>query len=152
MLGRTDSRARLLLLLCFLGLSAGAITVRLAYWQIGQGDGLRALANQQLADPAEAQTRRGEIVDSRGTVLATTAYRDRLAAYPDLMNSEDRPKIARRLGEILGMNGAQVDALIATFDTAPQYTVIARRLSVDQSDQVREGLRGGELAALELDP
>jgi cell division protein FtsI (penicillin-binding protein 3) len=152
MLGRTDSRARLLLLLCFLGLFAGAITLRLAYWQIGQGDGLRALADQQLANPAEAQTRRGEIVDSRGTVLATTAYRDRLAAYPDLMNSEDRPKIARRLGEILGMNGAQVDALIATFDTAPQYTVIARRLTVDQSDQVREALRGGELAALELDP
>ena len=153
MLGRTDSRARLLLLLCFLGLFAGALTLRLAYWQIGQGDELRTLADQQLADPAEAQTRRGEIVDSGGSVLATTAYRDRLAAYPDLMNGEDRPKIARRLGEILGMNGEQIDDLISTFDgvapdPAPQYTVVARRLTVDQSDQVREGLRSGDLAAV----
>jgi hypothetical protein len=59
MLGRTDSRARLILLLCFLGLFAGALTLRLAYWQIGQGDELRTLADQQLANPAEAdETRR----------------------------------------------------------------------------------------------
>ena len=90
MLGRTDSRARLLLLLCFLAVFAGALTLRLAYWQIGQGMSFGARRPAAGADPAEAQTRRGEIVDGSGDVLATTAYRDRLAAYPDLMNGEDR--------------------------------------------------------------
>jgi len=153
MLGRTDSRPRLILLFLFLGVFAGALGLRLAYWQIGQGDMLRSEAEQQLAGQgSESQPPRGEIVDRDGTVLATTAYRDLLAAYPDLMSSEDRPKIARKLGEILGMSTTQVDSLVATFDQAPQYAIVARRLTVDQSDQVRDGLRSGELSALDLEP
>ena len=152
MLGRTDSRVRLILLLCFLGLFAGALMLRLAYWQIGQGDDLRSRANDQLAHPGETQTRRGEIVDSHGTVLATTAYRDRLAAYPDLLNSQQRPRIARRLGDILGLKGGELGQLIDTFEDAIPYTIVARRLSQEQSDLIREGLRDGQLAALELEP
>ena len=152
MLGRTDSRPRLILLFLFLGVFAGALGLRLAYWQIGQGDMLRSEAEQQLAGQgSEAQPPRGEIVDRDGTVLATTAYRDLLAAYPDLMSSEDRPKIARKLGEILGLSTTQVDALVASFDQAPQYAIVARRLTTDQSDQVRDGMRFwivGVLAAL----
>lgn len=152
MLGRTDSRVRLILLLCFLGLFAGALGLRLAYWQIGQGDDLRSRANEQLAHPGEAQTRRGEIVDSRGIVLATTASRDRLAAYPDLLNSEDRPKVARRLGDILGLSGAALDQLVRTFESKVSYTIVARRLTLEQSELVRQGLRDETLAALALEP
>jgi cell division protein FtsI (penicillin-binding protein 3) len=153
MLGRTDSRPRLILLLLFLGVFAGALGLRLAYWQIGQGDMLRTEAQKQLAGTGQdALPPRGEIVDRDGAVLATTAYRDLLAAYPDLMSSDDRARIARKLGEILGMSTAQVDALVATFDQAPQYAIVARRLTVDQSDQVRDGLRSGELSMLDLEP
>ncbi len=152
MLGRTDSRVRLILLLCFLGLFAGALGLRLAYWQIGQGDDLRRRANDQLARPIEAQTRRGEILDSRGTVLATTGYRDRLAAYPDLLNPVDRPKVAHRIGAILELDGRDLDQLVDTFESAVAYTIVARRLTQEQSDLVREGLRSKDLAALALEP
>jgi len=152
MLGRTDSRVRLILLLCFLGLFAGALGLRLAYWQIGQGDDLRRRASDQVSRPAQAQTKRGEIVDSRGIVLATTAYRDRLAAYPDLLPSTERPKVARKLGEVLDLNGAALDRLIETFESAVPYTIVARRLTLEQSDLVREGLRSKELAELQLEP
>ena len=152
MLGRTDSRVRLVLLLCVLGLFAGALGLRLAYWQIGQGDDLRRRAIEQIGEPAAAQARRGEIIDSRGTVLATTAYRDRLAAYPDLLSSEEQPRIARRLGDILGLEGQQRDALVETFESDVPYAIVARRLTVEQSQQVREGLRNGELAQLALEP
>lgn len=152
MLGRTDSRVRLILLLCFLGLFAGALGLRLAYWQIGQGDDLRRMASDQLARPGETHTRRGEILDSHGTVLATTAYRDRLAAYPDLLSRQDRPKVARHLGDILGLEGRDLDQLVDTFESAVPYAIVARRLTQEQSDLVREGLRDKELAALELEP
>ena len=102
MLGRTDSRARLVILICILGLFGGALGVRLAYWQIGQGDDLRHKASEQLDDPSQAQAKRGDILDSTGAVLATTAYRDRLAAYPDLLSSEDRGKVARVLDRRTG--------------------------------------------------
>lgn len=152
MLGRTDSRARLVFLLCLMGLFAGALGLRLVYWQIGQGDDLRARASEQLARPGDTQARRGEIVDSNGTVLATTAYRDRLAAYPDLLNDEERPRVARRLGDILGLDGRQLDELIGTFESKVPYAIVSRRLTVEQSDRIREGLLSGQLAALDLEP
>lgn len=152
MLGRTDSRARLVLLLCFFGVFAGALGLRLAYWQIGQVDDLRRRALVQLDEPALAQARRGEIVDSRGTVLATTAYRDRLAAYPDLVSPDDRPQVARRVGDILGLQGEQRDALVKTFESGVPYAIVARRLTVEQSQQVRDGLHNGHLEALDLEP
>ncbi|MEO6350345.1 MAG: penicillin-binding protein 2 [Candidatus Limnocylindrales bacterium] len=153
MLGRTDSRARLVLLLCVLGLFAGALGLRLAYWQIGQGDELRRRATQQIDLPAAAQARRGEIVDSRGTVLATTAYRDRLAAYPDLLvDPEDQLLVAHNLGDVLGLEGQQLDELVETFASEAPYAIIARRLTVEQSARVRDGLQDGTLMALELEP
>src|SRR5687767_3000090 len=132
MLGRTDSRGRLILLLCVLGLVAGALGLRLAYWQIGQGDRLRNLAADQAAQPAETQVRRGDIVDTHGTVLATTAYRDRLAAYPDLLSGKDSPLVAQRLGDILGLDGAQRDQLVATLASDLPYTIVSKRLTIDQ--------------------
>src|SRR5918999_2972215 len=110
MLGRTDSRRRLIFLLCCFALVAGALGLRLAYWQLGQGDELRNLAAQQLTtDAAAGQPRRGEIVDTHGTVLATTAYRDRLAAYPDQLRAEERSRVAAAVAEILGVEGTEVD-------------------------------------------
>ncbi|MEX2548269.1 MAG: penicillin-binding protein 2 [Chloroflexota bacterium] len=135
-----------------MGLFAGALGLRLVYWQIGQGDDLRARASEQLARPGDTQARRGEIVDSNGTVLATTAYRDRLAAYPDLLNDEERPRVARRLGDILGLDGRQLDELIGTFESKVPYAIVSRRLTVEQSDRIREGLLSGQLAALDLEP
>src|SRR5215203_750759 len=103
MLGRTDSRTRLLALVCTLILFGGALGVRLAYWQIGQGDDLRDKASEQVQDRSQVQAKRGDIRDSTGAVLATTAYRDRLAAYPDLLSAEDRTKTLRNLSVILGL-------------------------------------------------
>jgi cell division protein FtsI/penicillin-binding protein 2 len=153
MLGRTDSRTRLLVLICILGLFGGALGVRLAYWQIGQGDDLRQKAAQQLDDPAQAQARRGDIVDATGAVLATTAYRDRLAAYPDLLlTQEERDEVVANLSEILGLDAAGRANLAQTFNSDAPYSIVSRRLTVEQSQRVRDGLRNGDLAALQLEP
>jgi cell division protein FtsI (penicillin-binding protein 3) len=152
MLGRTDSRVRLVALLCVLCLFGGALSLRLAYWQISQVDELRRRATEQLTANIEEQVRRGEIVDSSGTVLATTAYRDRLAAYPDLLDVDKRPEVARALAEILELDDTATQELITTFVSAVPYTIIARRLTEEQSDLVRAGLADDSLGALELDP
>src|SRR6186713_3412417 len=127
MLGRTDSRARLVILICILGLFGGALGVRLAYWQIGQGDDLRDKASEQLNDPAQAQAKRGDILDSTGAVLATTAYRDRLAAYPDLLSKEDREKTVAGLSQILGLDNAGRADLEETFKSDVPYAIVSRR-------------------------
>ncbi|HXQ96556.1 MAG TPA: hypothetical protein VN800_06500, partial [Candidatus Acidoferrales bacterium] len=82
MLGRTDRRGRLVAVLATFVLLATLVGVRLAYWQVAAHDQLVNLAQQQLGQPILEQATRGSIYDRTGVLLATTVYRDRLAAYP----------------------------------------------------------------------
>ena len=114
MLGRTDSRLRLVALLLVFGVIATLLGVRLAYWQLGQGPDLRQIASTQLQRPDSGEeVRRGDITDRRGDVLATTAYRDLLAAYPDLMSDGQRDQTAAGLAAILGTRPPQQRAAAA---------------------------------------
>ncbi len=163
MLGRTDSRMRLFALLASFAVVAGLLGVRLAYWQLGQGPDLRRVAAAQVQSaPDLAEVRRGDITDRNGTVLATSAYRDLLAAYPNLMTGNgqitadvQRQQVAANLAQILGMDSQQQASLLSSFtdsDGNPvSYVVVDRELTETQSDEVR-GLSAGTLAVLDLEP
>ena len=153
MLGRTDSRLRLVALLGTFAIIASLLGLRLAYWQIGQEDTLRGLAAAQVLAPQDEQViERGQILDRSGAVLATTAYRDMLAAYPDLMSDDQRVAVPAKLAQILGMNVQQAAELASRFTKDRPYVVVARELTQSQSDQVRAGLADESLAALDLEP
>jgi cell division protein FtsI (penicillin-binding protein 3) len=152
MLGRTDRRLRHLALLALFAGMAVALSVRLVYWQVGMAADLRQKAEQRLDRPSLEFAQRGDITDRRGTLLATTAYRDLLAAYPDLLAEDAREPTARRLAGMLGFDAEQTAALVATFEKGVAYTIVSRRLTAEQSDAVRSALAGGELAALSLEP
>ncbi len=153
MLGRTDSRLRLVVFLCGMALFAAMLGGRLAYWQLGQADQLRGLAEAQLSRPTSTEIRRGDISDRRGTLLATTAYRDLLAAHPDLIRDPARrEEIARRLARLLEFGSTETEALVASFAKDVPYFIVARQLTDVQSQQVRQELASGALAALSLEP
>jgi cell division protein FtsI/penicillin-binding protein 2 len=153
MLGRTDSRLRLVALLGIFALIASMLGLRLAYWQIGQADMLRGLAAAQVLDANhELSIERGQILDRSGNVLATTAYRDLLAAYPDLMSVEQRKAVPARLAEILGLTAQQEAELAARFTPDRAYVIVARQLTEAQSEAVRLGLADESLAQLALEP
>lgn len=152
MAGRTDSRLRLLLLLGGFAIFAGVLGLRLAYWQLGQASELRRQADAQLARPVSDEIRRGDITDRRGRLLATTAYRDRLAAHPDLLEPDERTEMARRLAALLELDDQQEQDLVERFESGAPYVIVSRRLSELQSQLVREQLASGQLAALSLEP
>ncbi len=152
MLGRSDSRARLVVLLLVMVVAAGALGVRLAYWQVGKAGELQRLAQAQLSRPEDDEVRRGDITDRRGTLLATTAYRDLLAAHPDLMPRHRQAEMARRLARLLDLGAEHEHQLVERFQSNVPYVVVARRLTEQQSRQVREALADGELTALSLEP
>ena len=84
MLGRTDSRRRLLFLLVVFGVGSLALVTRTVYWQVLRGDELTARAAEQTSVRIEIGGRRGDIYDRTGTVLlATSVARDRLIAAAD---------------------------------------------------------------------
>ena len=72
MLGRTDSRRRLLVLLTIFVIGSLALIARTAYWQVLNGDFLLARAAAQTTVRIEVAGRRGDIYDRTGTVLLAT--------------------------------------------------------------------------------
>src|SRR5688500_18802236 len=106
MLGRTASRARLVVLLVTFVIVAGSLGSRLASWQIVQRGDLEERARAQTSLTATEPSRRGAIYDRSGTVLlATTVDRFRLAAAPKTLSLERRGQIAAELVTILELTG-----------------------------------------------
>jgi stage V sporulation protein D (sporulation-specific penicillin-binding protein) len=155
MLGRTDSRARALLVLIAFVLVAGSLGVRLAYWQVGRHDELAAQAVRQSSMRYEIPSMRGSIYDRTGTVvLATSVDRDRLAAYPKLLTPERRAAVASRLVTILGLEGDAATELTTRMESEREYVVLARDLDPAISGQIRTESTGDNptLSALLLEP
>lgn len=150
--GRTDSRARLLLVLAGFIVIATAITGRLAFWQVVRGDELAAMAVAQTTVRIEEPSQRGTIYDRTGTVvLASTVVRSRLAGSPAQLSRERRQDVADRLVAILGLEGPAAESLIAKMKSAENYVVLARGLDAATSGRIRERLADGSLAAVSLE-
>jgi hypothetical protein len=104
MLGRTDSRRRLLFLLVVFVVGTGALVARLGYWQVVDQQRLAAEAKAQTTVTIDTPSRRGDIFDRTGTVvLATTVQRERLIAAPDQLTPETRRQTVATLTGILGL-------------------------------------------------
>ena len=112
MLGRTDSRRRMLLLLITFVVIAASLVARLAYWQVTQRDRLAQEAFAQTTARTETPSRRGDIYDRSGVVvLATTVDRERLAAMPSFIAPQRRQQVAAELVRILRLEGDAADQL-----------------------------------------
>ena len=152
MLGRTDRRGRLLVVLVVFVLLATVAGARLAYWQVAAHDQLVGMAQQQLERPAVEPATRGSIYDRTGVLLATTVYRDQLVAYPDQIPAGERAAMAGQLTSILGLDAAGSAALAAKLESSAAYVVLADQLTSAQSRAVQAGLDSGQLSELELIP
>src|SRR5688500_8377697 len=107
MLGRTDSRIRLLILLIAFVVGSLALVARLAFWQVVERDWLLAKAAAQTTVRLETPSLRGSIFDRSGTVaLATTVERDRLAAAPRQMTAAVRERTGTELIRLLDLDEA----------------------------------------------
>ena len=96
MTGRTDQRPRSLFILILLAAFAIAAVVRMGYWQVVRGAELQTQAADQVLHNVDEPAVRGTIYDRNGVILATTAYRDELGAYPSLIaTSNVTPAMSR---------------------------------------------------------
>jgi cell division protein FtsI/penicillin-binding protein 2 len=155
MLGRTDSRRRLLVLLTIFLIGSLALFARSAYWQVWRGDELMTRAAAQTTVRVEQPSRRGDIYDRTGTVLlATTVDRDRLAAAADQMTPEERRTTAAALIKILELDEPAAAALRERLATGKPYVIIARGIEPTQAERIRQAARDGRIVhiALESEP
>ena len=159
MLGRTDSRARALLLLALLLAFGAACAARLAYWQLARHDELLGLARDQVTVRTEVPAARGTIYDRSGTVaLATTVSRDRLVAFPAQLGGDGaeavgrRASVAAKLTEVLGLDAEAAATLRERIDSGRAYVVLARDLSTAQSSAIRAAIADRSVSQVRLEP
>ena len=153
MLGRTDSRIRLLVLLVAFVVASLALVSRLAFWQVVERDWLLGQAVAQTTTRIETPSRRGEIYDRSGTVaLATTVDRDRLAAAPNQMSEAAADRTAAELARLLELDEAAATTLRTTLDSDRAYVVVARDIEPSTSEKIRRALAAGRVAFVSLEP
>lgn len=137
MLGRTDSGRRLLLLLIVFVVAAGALVVRLGYWQLVKHDELVESAHRQIYYHATVPSERGQIFDRSGTiVLASSVTRDRLIVSSENMDEAERAAMVEFLTGPLGLDAAASGALAAKLAEPKPYLVLARDLPPERSTAI----------------
>jgi cell division protein FtsI (penicillin-binding protein 3) len=152
MLGRTDSRPRLLLLLVGLAVVAASLVMRLGYWQVVKRDELAAQARDQTSLTLQVPSRRGAIFDRSGTlVLAQTIESYRLAASPDQLGPGRRGEVAEALVRILDLDDDAARALTEKVTSDRPYVVLARDLDETVAERIRQASAAGALSGVTLD-
>jgi cell division protein FtsI (penicillin-binding protein 3) len=152
MLGRTDSRRRLIAILVVFAVVVLALVARLAFWQVGHRDWLLDQAASQTSVRFEEPTKRGEIYDRTGTVvLATSVARDRLVAAPKLLSPTERRATADELVRILGLDAPGATDLRALMDQDKPYVILARGIEPSMADRIRTASQGGRLLGITLE-
>ena len=155
MLGRTDSRRRLLFLMAVFAVGSMALIARSAYWQVLRGEELTAKAVAQTSIRIEVPSRRGDIYDRTGTVLlATTVGRDRLVAAADQFTPTSLERTATALVKLLELDEAATTALRERLASGKPYVILARGLKPELAERIRIASRAGQLnhIGLEAEP
>lgn len=155
MLGRTDSRGRLLLLLIAFVVGAAAIIGRLAWWQIVRSDALASEARRQTSLRIEQPSARGSIYDRSGTVvLATSVERDRVVLAADQLEPTQRRDLVDQLARILELDETERQTLDERVRSARPYVVLARDVPPEVSERITAAIGDGTLphVSLEVEP
>ncbi|MBI3749211.1 MAG: penicillin-binding protein 2 [Chloroflexi bacterium] len=150
--GRTDSRARLLLLLCLFVVGALALGTRAAYWQVLDRDRLVAEAAGQTTVTVDTPSQRGDIFDRTGTVvLATTVQRERLVAAPDQLTPDQRRATVAELTRLLGLDDAAAIALRDKLASKSRYLVIQHGIDRQLGDRIQSAIDNDQVFGLALE-
>jgi cell division protein FtsI/penicillin-binding protein 2 len=153
MLGRTDSRLRLLVLLTCFGIASASLVGRLAWWQVIRHEDLAQQARLQTSLRTELASPRGSIYDRSGVVvLATTVERDRVVATTDKLTPARRREVGTALSAILGLDDAGTAALKAKLAEGRPYVILARGIEPEVSQRIRDALAAGAIEQIALEP
>ena len=125
---------------CVLAVMVGLV-MRTAYWQTVRSDEMKEKVKSQQQSIAVVSASRGKIYDRNGKVLAESASANNLVCNPkNLEKNENLSYVATSLANIIDMD--YDDVYKALTRTNYQYSIIKKKLSADESEQVGELLNG----------
>ena len=148
MLGRTDSRGRLLFLLLAFVLASGALIARLGWWQVARQPDLADAAHRQIYLRAEVPAVRGAIYDRSGTIiLAHTVSRNRVVIDGTRLEQAERIGVGTIIAEVLGLDEESLAVVATRLASERPYVVVVRDVETSAADEIRArviaaGIRG----------
>ena len=153
MLGRTDSRGRLLFLMIVFMFGSLALVARLAYWQIVDREQLTSEAVAQTTVTVATPSKRGDIYDRTGTiVLAMTVSRERLVASPAQLSPEQRRATVTEVARILGLDAPATLIIGDKLASGTKYVILAHDLDRTIADRFRAAVTSKRAFELSLEP
>ncbi len=138
---------RLLLLAVLLGAAFAGLGYRLVDLQVLRHDELRAKAAQNTEREIFREPRRGDILDAKGNLLATSVFVKTVCADPVLVGNR-QPEVARTLAPFLQMSeGDLYQRLLprlrrnAKGETITnRYVVLKRKVTVETWEKIQAGM------------
>ncbi len=153
MLGRTDSRLRMLAILLVFVVFGSAAGLRLGYWQVVAADELTERYEAQTAWAPPPRAVRGDILDRDGELLARLVSYDSLDAHPDIIDPANHVGIVDTLEVILDLDAAERERYLAALaDVEDQHEVLRPRLTFEESEALASAIDAGLLKGIALQP
>ena len=138
---RRTLKRRIVTVACLLALWVVGIEVRLVYLQIVSHAELVARAERQQLRTQSVPAKRGDILDRRGRVLATSVDADTIYAVPTEIDNAEHA--ATKLCDALGdCAGNERQSIVEKLGRSRAFTYVRRQVAPDQARRV---------AALNLD-
>jgi cell division protein FtsI (penicillin-binding protein 3) len=138
---RVTVKRRIVVAAVALGLWAAGIELRLAYLQTVMRPELEARAESQHKRTPPAPAKRGDIVDRRGNVLATSVDADSIYAVPTELDDREAA-VAALCGALGDCTARERQRLLDRFSNQRAFAYVRRQVSPDAARRV---------AALNLD-
>lgn len=152
MLGRTDSRLRMVAILLIFAIFGTAAGLRLGYWQVIAADDLTAQVDAVLSSVKVEKTVRADIVDRDGVLLAKTASLDSLDAHPNIIDPADHQDIVDTLGAILDLGVKERATYLDRLATDAKWVNLDDRLTLAESAAVAAAMDDELLPGISLTP
>lgn len=131
-------RSRMRILAGFLCLMLVLLTIRVAYIELVRGDYLEEMADELHNRERTLESKRGDIIDRNGVVLATSGSICRVSVVHNQIQDEEQ--VAAKLSEILNLDYENV---LEKVQKRVALQIIKNQVSVEEANQLRsEGLSG----------
>ena len=152
MLGRTDSRLRMVAILLVFAVIATAASLRLGYWQVIAADELTAQVIEAVNSTKVEKTVRADIVDRDGVLLAKTSSYDSVVAYPDIIEPEAHQGLVDTLGALLDLNSRERDEYRDKLADGTRWVRLEPRITLKQGAAVADAIDRNLLPGIALEP
>jgi cell division protein FtsI (penicillin-binding protein 3) len=134
---RATLKRRTLVAAAMLGIWAAGIEARLVHLQVVRHGDLVARAERQQLGTSEAPAKRGDIVDRRGHVLATSVDADTIYAVPSEIGDPDAT-VARLCAAFGDCTAKERQALGERLRQRKAFAYVRRQVSPDQKRRVED--------------